>query len=82
MNSLTPCKRLAVVTGDTVNDVVIQPGTTTRDVLDQLGLPPRYMVSARDGLPFGDSETLYHLPDGGKVYASAPAVVGQGVDAA
>ena len=70
-------KRVAVISGDEVRDVDLQPGTTSADVLNQLGLSPDLFVSKRDGLPFGASECIYdQVRDGEKLYASAPAVVG------
>ncbi len=70
-------KHLAVISGDQVLDVLVQPGTTTADVRRRLGLPNEFMLSRRDGLPFGDNEDLFGQVRGGeKLYASAPATVG------
>ena len=71
-------KRLAVVAGDRVIDVVVGPGTTVHDVLTQAGLPREYFLSKRDGLPFGSSEILYGLvQDGEKLHSSVTPVVGE-----
>ena len=70
-------KNVAVVIGDTVHDVAIRPGTTAQDVLRQLNLSGDYVLSRKDGLPFGTVENIYELlSDGEKTYASAKAVVG------
>lgn len=70
-------KHLALIEGDKVHDITVGPGTTIADVRRQLRLPDGFLISSRAGLPFGESEEIYgQVPDGSKLYASAPAVVG------
>ena len=70
-------KRLAIVTGDDVKDVVISPGTETREILRQLDLPEDYWLTTRDQVKFQPSEIVYGMvDDGDKLFASAPATVG------
>ncbi|MCC6678638.1 MAG: hypothetical protein IT436_16005 [Phycisphaerales bacterium] len=70
-------KHLAVISGDQIHDVRILPGTTAEDVRRQLSLPAEFLLSRRDGLPFGPTEPIYGVvQDGEKLFASAPAVVG------
>ena len=47
-------KHLAIISGQQVLDVLVQPGSTTADVRARLGLPNEFMLSRRDGLPFGE----------------------------
>ncbi|MCC6970876.1 MAG: hypothetical protein IT434_11725 [Phycisphaerales bacterium] len=71
-------KRIAVITNDNVpHDAVVLPGTTPTDLRRSLGLGDDFLLSKRDGLPFGDAEDVYGLVrEGEKVYATPPAVVG------
>ena len=70
-------KHVAVVSGDLVHDITVRPGTTSGEIVRQLGLPKDFVLSKRDGVLFGDNEEVYGvLRDGEKMFASAPAVVG------
>jgi hypothetical protein len=73
-------KRISVViAGSTrgAQDLTIQPGTTSRDVMTQLGLEG-YLLSAKGGNTyFGDDENLYpQVLDGDLLYATSSAEVG------
>ena len=74
-------KRITIaVAGSTrgPQDVTIQPGTTSRDVLTQLGGLEGYLLSAKGGNSyFGDDENLYpQVLDGDLLYATSNAEVG------
>ena len=70
-------KRVAVVAGDRIHDIIVRPGTTSHDIIRQLEIPSDFSLSKRDGVFFGDSEDVYgQLREGEKVFASAPAIVG------
>lgn len=58
-------------------DVTIQPGTTSRDVMTQLGLEG-YLLSAKgSNTYYGDDENLYlQVLDGDLIYATTAAEVG------
>lgn len=71
-------KRIAVVSGEEIRDLVIRPGTTANDVVKSAGLPRGMALSRKDGMFFGETEDIYGMvDDGGKLFASAPAVVGR-----
>lgn len=71
-------KRVAIVAGDEVLDVVVTPGATVHDVLRQAGLPSEYFLSKRDGMPFGESEVIYPLVrDGEKLFSNLQPTVGR-----
>lgn len=71
-------KKVAVVTGDVIHDILVRPGTTTRDIVKQLELPSDFALSKRDGVFFGDNEDVYgSLRDGEKVFASTVPTVGR-----
>jgi hypothetical protein len=62
-------------------DVEIQPGTTARDILHQLGLRG-YLLSTGPTSDrfFGEDENVYSgLTDGDKIFASTKAEVGTAV---
>lgn len=71
-------KRVAICAGDGApRDATVQPGTTAADLLSQVGLTTEYLLSKRDGLKFGDTETVYGLvSDGDKLHASTKSEVG------
>ena len=69
-------KQMAIVTGDQVVDVVVSPGTSVQEVLQQLSLPGSYVLSEPDGRFLGGTQSLYDLPDGSKLFASPPVDVG------
>ena len=73
-------KRIAVVVAGSTRgpqDVTIQPGTTSQEVLSQLGLEG-YLLSTKGGNTyFGDDENLYpKVVDGDLLYATTEAEVG------
>lgn len=73
-------KRFAVVVAGSTRgpqDVTIQPGTTAREVLNQLGLNG-YLLSTKGAQTyFGEDENLYPLVvDGDLLYATTAAEVG------
>ena len=73
-------KRLAVVVAGSTRgpqDVTIQPGTTSHEVLSQLSLDG-YLLSAKGSQTyFGDDENLYpQVLDGDLLYATTAAEVG------
>ena len=60
-------------------DIVLRPGVTTKDVLDNLGLG-RNMMLTQDaaGEPFAADENLWaKLEDGQKIYCAPTMEVGQ-----
>lgn len=73
-------KKLSVVVAGTgqIKDIEIQPGTTAREILDQLGLPD-YLLSKGPNDPFfAAAETVYDkVADGEKIFASTKAEVGR-----
>lgn len=72
-------KHLAIIANEQVSDVIVRPGTSTADIRRQLGLPTEFMLSPRQGLPFGEHEDLFGLVrEGDKIFASPPATVGGG----
>ena len=72
-------KRLSVVVAGTgqIKDIQIEPGTTVRDVLQQLTLRD-YLLSKGPNEPFfANADSLYDkVNDGEKVFASTKAEVG------
>ena len=60
------------------HDVSIEPGTTPRDVLSELGLGEDYVLSKDGGAhTFGDSENLYpEIVDGEKLSVTCRTDVG------
>ena len=72
-------KRAMVVAGDQIIDVVVLPGATANDILQQAHLPAGYFLAERDGLPYGGTELVYErIRPGTKLYASPEARVAQG----
>ncbi|MBL8745384.1 MAG: hypothetical protein JNK58_03405 [Phycisphaerae bacterium] len=70
-------KPIVIVNGTTTLDAIVHPGTTTGDLRRQLGLPEEFVISKRDGLPFGDTEAVYAgIQPGDKLFATPPATVG------
>ena len=73
-------KRIAVVVAGSTRgpqDVTIEPGATSHDVLSQLGLEG-YLLSAKGSTTyFGDDEVIYpKVVDGDLLYATTAAEVG------
>ena len=66
-------KNIVVVVAESTDpyDLVIKPGTTAREILDQMSLGPEYLLSnGRGQEPFGSDENVYSvIPDGAKLYA-------------
>ena len=59
--------------GNKIQDLAIRPGTTTADVLRELGVSDSHWLSARDGTPFAHDEDVYgRVRDGQKLFTSAP----------
>lgn len=70
-------KHLALVKDGQLIDVIVRPGTTAQDICRELGFPPEFVLSGRDGRTFGGHEEVYPaVEDGMKLFASPPAVVG------
>lgn len=69
-------RQISVIAGDNIYDISVTPETTAGQVLRQLHLPDEYSLSATNGGLRADSETLADIPDGGKLFATAPSVVG------
>lgn len=73
-------KRIATLVAESgdLRDLVIQPGTTSREILNQMGLNDRYTLSRQGGqAPFADDENVYELvSDGSKLVAATPVEVG------
>lgn len=70
-------KNITIVSNGTVHDLAVAPSTSTADVRRQINLPPEYLLSKRDGLPFGEQEDIWsRVQPGEKLFASPPAVVG------
>lgn len=68
-------KNVAVVCGEKVHDVVVLPGSTSQDILNELGLGD-FLLSPPNGQPFGDNEVLYdQIKDGAKLHATPEANV-------
>ena len=61
-----------------IHDLTIQPATTAREVLGQVGLGAAYVLTTGRGQePFGADENVYAaVSDGAKLYASTPGEVG------
>ena len=58
------------------HDLEIQPGTTTADILRQIGLREHQLKKAGEN-PFGETENVYpRVADGEKLYANSIADVG------
>jgi len=72
-------KKLSVVVAGTgqIRDIEIQPGTTARDILNQLSIPD-YLLSKGPNDPFfAAGESVYDkVTDGEKIFASTKAEVG------
>jgi hypothetical protein len=68
--------RIAGFTREPQN-LIIQPGTTAAEILNQLGLEG-YLLSAKGANTyFGDDETIYsQIVDGDLLYATTAAEVG------
>jgi hypothetical protein len=64
--------------GGANTDLVIEPGTTPRDIRRQLNLDENFILTCGRGAEaFGDDEDLYpRVPDGSKLYAATPVEVG------
>ena len=75
-------KNVTIVHADTgqYDDVALMPGTTSGDVMDQLGIDDRFVLSPGRGQePLGNTENLYEsVPDGAKLWAVTPQTVGSG----
>jgi len=73
-------KKLSVVVAGTgqIRDIEIEPGTTSRDILNQLGIPD-YLLSKGPNEPFfAAAESVYDkVADGEKIFASTKAEVGR-----
>jgi len=63
----------------TMHDLAIMPGTTSRDVLREIGLDDNYVLSSgRGSAPFGPEENIYgSVSNGAKLFAATPVEVGQ-----
>lgn len=73
-------KGIVVVLAGTgqAHDLSIQPGTSARDVLNQLGLQGYVLSKDRGEHPFGESENIYtEVDDGEKLFAAAKTDVGR-----
>ena len=73
-------KKLSVVVAGTgqIKDIEIQPGTTARDILNQLGLPDYLLSKAPNDPFFAANESIYDkVGDGEKIFASTKAEVGR-----
>ena len=72
-------KKLSVVVAGSgqIRDIQIQPGTTAKDILDQLSLK-EYLLSKGPNEPFfANTDTVYDkVNDGEKIFASTKAEVG------
>ena len=73
-------KRIALVKAGTgeIQDMVVQPGTTSADVVRAAGLPDNYVLTPTGGHPFlAASESVHSVVDDGqKLFALLPAKVG------
>jgi hypothetical protein len=70
-------KHLALVKDGQLIDVVVRPGTTAQDICRELGFPPEFVLSGRDGRTFGGHEEVYPAVEtGAKLFVSPLAVVG------
>ena len=72
-------KKLSVVVAGTgqIKDIEIQPGTTARDILDQLSLSDDLLSKGPNDPFFAATESVYDkVADGEKVFASTKAEVG------
>jgi hypothetical protein len=59
------------------HDLQIAPGTTTREIRNQLRLGDHYLITKRGAEPFGDDENIYGaVADGEKLFLSTPVEVG------
>lgn len=73
-------KRITVVSAESGkhHDLMIQPGTSAREILNQLGLDDNFILTTGRGQePFAAQENVFEsIPDGAKLYASTPVEVG------
>jgi len=73
-------KKLSVVIAGSgqIRDIEIQPGTTAKDILDQLNLKD-YLLSKGPNDPFlAATDSVYDkVKDGEKIFASTKAEVGE-----
>jgi hypothetical protein len=73
-------KHLSVVVAGSgqIRDLQIEPGTTAKDVLDQLNLND-YLLSKGSNEPFfANADSIYDkVNDGEKIFASTKAEVGE-----
>jgi hypothetical protein len=59
------------------HDLQIAPGTTPRDIRNQLSIDDHYLISKRGGEPFGDDENIYgSVAEGEKLFLATPVEVG------
>ncbi len=73
-------KNVVVIVAGTgqMHDLTIQPGTSARDILTQLGLQGYVLSKDRGQHPFGETENVYpEVDDGEKLYAAAKTDVGR-----
>ncbi len=62
-----------------IQDLAILPGTTAREILQQVGLPDNgyNLTDGKQADPFtGDDNVYEQVEDGAKLYASANVTVG------
>lgn len=73
-------KNITIVHADSgqYDDVTIMPGTTSRDILDEIGLGKTYILTPGRGREaLGHDENLYEVvPEGAKLLATTPQTVG------
>jgi hypothetical protein len=73
-------KQIVVIVAGTgqPRDLRIEPGTTARDILSELGLQDYVLSKDSAQHPFGANENVYtEVDDGEKIYAAPKADVGR-----
>lgn len=70
-------KAVAVVVGNDIHDLLVRPGTTKEDVLNQIGLPADYQLSLHGHGEIGSNDVLFDVVQhGSKIFANPPVEVG------
>jgi hypothetical protein len=70
---------LVVAGSGEIKDLEVGPGTKVREVLQASGLRDYHQVSIGADQPFlrPDDDVYDNVPDGGKLWATTPAVAGR-----
>lgn len=70
-------KPVTILANGVMHDLAVATSTTAADVRRQLNLPAEFLLSRRDGLPFGEHEDIWSkVQAGDKLFMTPPATVG------